>query len=259
MQSKTRVRFGDRQQVHDEDVDARADLLAEPGAATVPDLHDHQRPEAPRDANQTRQIAQEPQGEASTLRAADCEGGMLLRQPGAGTSANSWRNWLIGSGFLAEFPPNLNNGSTPNSAPEQGRRRPGARWLQLARHGRCRSLACTAKSLAARSGSPDKIAPSAPSLNSSAASGSAPPAFEKGLPIVLLSFGGARGERKARRLATAGSLVWLLLKPTPAARLPCNRYGHQRRHHLSERPWTNRRRTVCNRSGRSRHGRWPCR
>ena len=40
-------------------------------SAIAADLHDHQRPEVPRDAHPCRQVAQEPQGDISTLHAAD--------------------------------------------------------------------------------------------------------------------------------------------------------------------------------------------
>jgi hypothetical protein len=54
MQREAEVRFDDRMLVHDEVVDARADLLPKHGAPTAADHHDHQRPEAPRDAYQRR-------------------------------------------------------------------------------------------------------------------------------------------------------------------------------------------------------------
>jgi hypothetical protein len=48
-------------------VDAGIDLLSARGSATAADQEDHQRPEAQRDADESRQVAQEPQGEAATV------------------------------------------------------------------------------------------------------------------------------------------------------------------------------------------------
>jgi hypothetical protein len=59
--------FGHGQHCHQGVVDARVDLLSARGFATVADHEDHQRPEAQRDADESRQVAQEPQGETATV------------------------------------------------------------------------------------------------------------------------------------------------------------------------------------------------
>ena len=63
--------FRDGEHVHDGFVHTAVDRLSANCSVTAADHHDHQRPEAPRDADQSRQVAQEPQGDASTLHAAD--------------------------------------------------------------------------------------------------------------------------------------------------------------------------------------------
>lgn len=206
MQSKAWVRSGDRQHVHDEVLDARADLLAEPGAATVPDLHDHQRPDATRDANQTRQVAQEPQGDASTPRATDyaCGGDRLCRQPGTGTSPNSWRNWLIRLGVVVEFPLELEQRLYPKlsagagSAEARSPVGPTRATWSVSFSCLCREVACCLLWFTRQTRALATVAQFLRRF------GITCPAFKKGVPIVSLSFGRARGKRKARRLATAG-------------------------------------------------------
>jgi hypothetical protein len=61
------ARFGHGQHGHQGFVDAGIDLLSARSFATVADHEDHQRPEAQRDTDQGRQIAQEPQGETATV------------------------------------------------------------------------------------------------------------------------------------------------------------------------------------------------
>jgi hypothetical protein len=60
------LRLGDGQHVHDAILNARADILSEHGAAISTDRHDHQRPEAQRDADQCRQVEQQPPGQKSS-------------------------------------------------------------------------------------------------------------------------------------------------------------------------------------------------
>jgi hypothetical protein len=61
------ARFSHGQHCHQGVVDARVDPLSARGSATAADQEDHQRPEAQRDADESRQVAQEPQREAATV------------------------------------------------------------------------------------------------------------------------------------------------------------------------------------------------
>ena len=59
--------LGQRQQAHQRLVDMGGDRLPAHGPVTVADHQDHQRPEAQRETDQGRHIAQEPQGEGLAL------------------------------------------------------------------------------------------------------------------------------------------------------------------------------------------------
>jgi hypothetical protein len=61
------ARFSHGQHCHQGVVDARVDPLSARSFATVADHEDHQRPEAQRDTDKSRQVAQEPQGETPTV------------------------------------------------------------------------------------------------------------------------------------------------------------------------------------------------
>jgi hypothetical protein len=61
------ARFSHGQHCHQGVVDAGIDPLSARSFATVADHEDHQRPEAQRDADESRQVAQEPQGETATV------------------------------------------------------------------------------------------------------------------------------------------------------------------------------------------------
>ena len=110
-------RLGDGEHLHDTFIGARADLLSKHGAATVGDHHDHQRPENQHDADQCRQVAQEPQGNASTLHAADYTLPFTPADPVPLFPPNCSGKWLMRLEFVAVFPPNRDNDFPPNSAP----------------------------------------------------------------------------------------------------------------------------------------------
>ena len=63
--------FRQREHQHQVLVDRGRNLLSAHGLGPVGDHHDHQRPEAQRDADQGRQIADEPQGESPALHGRD--------------------------------------------------------------------------------------------------------------------------------------------------------------------------------------------
>ncbi len=63
--------FGVGEQDGEVDIAALADLLSGRGAASVDDHEDHQRPEAEHDAEQGRDVTQQPQGEAPAFHGRD--------------------------------------------------------------------------------------------------------------------------------------------------------------------------------------------
>jgi len=71
VEGETQLCFCDGEHLHQGVVDAAMNLLSAHGSPTAADHQDHQRPETQRDAEEGRQIAQEPQGDAATLHAAD--------------------------------------------------------------------------------------------------------------------------------------------------------------------------------------------
>jgi len=86
-----------------------------------------------------------------------------------------------------------------------------------------------------------------------------PPSTREAFPLSRVVSAARIANKKPAVLRRRADLVGLPSRPTPERRKPCNPCGRQRRRRLSARPSTNRRRTACSRSGRSRHGRWPCR
>jgi hypothetical protein len=111
------MRFRDREHVHYALESARADLLARHGSATGADHHNHQRAKTSHDADQSRQIPQEPQGDMSTLHAADCTAAFSPADLAPLFPPDFRSEWLIGLKFVTEFPPSSNNDFPPNSAP----------------------------------------------------------------------------------------------------------------------------------------------
>jgi hypothetical protein len=65
------ARFGDGDHLHDVVVDGRIDFPSQHGFATVGDHDDQQRPEAQEDAQQGRDVTQEPEGPGPTVHGRD--------------------------------------------------------------------------------------------------------------------------------------------------------------------------------------------